>query len=371
MTPSTSVTTVNPPSIGAPRADPVRADAVVADVTAAAPGRLVRRRVGGVVALGFALALGVLLSLAVGAKSIPWSVVVEAFVGYDADVTDHLIVRELRLPRTLLGMLVGGALGVAGALMQGVTRNPLADPGLLGVNAGASFAAVLAIWLFGIGSVGGLVWFAFVGAALASVAVYVLGTAGRGGATPVRLALAGAALAALLFALTRAVTLLDQATLDQFRFWAVGSLSGRSAEVAGQVAPFVAAGAVLALAAARQLNALALGDDTARALGTRVGLARLVSVAGITLLCGSAVAAAGPIGFVGLVVPHAVRAWFGPDQRWLIPGAAFAGAAFLLWCDTAGRIIARPGEVQVGIMTAAIGGPAFVVLVRRVRMAQL
>ncbi|MEP2373646.1 MAG: iron chelate uptake ABC transporter family permease subunit [Ilumatobacter sp.] len=318
-----------------------------------------------------AVAFGVLVSLAVGAKSIPWGTVIDAFVATDPAATDHLIVRELRLPRTVLGVLVGVSLGMAGALMQGVTRNPLADPGLLGVNAGASFAVVLAIWAFGIASVSGLVWFAFIGAAVTSVVVYALGSAGRGGATPVRLALAGAALAALLFALTRAVTLLDQATLDQFRFWVVGSLAGRGPEVAGQVAPFMVVGIALALGAARQLNALALGEEAATALGTRIAVTRAVSVLSVTLLCGSAVATAGPIGFVGLVVPHAVRVWFGPDQRWLLPASGLAGAALLLYCDTLGRIVARPGEIQVGIMTAAVGGPAFIPLVRRTRMAQL
>jgi len=329
------------------------------------------RRTTGLTVLLAAAAVGSLMSLAVGAKAIGWTTVIDAFASFDAADTDHLIVRELRLPRTLLAVLVGASLGTAGALMQGVTRNPLADPGLLGVNAGASFAVVLAIWTFGISSVGGLVWFAFVGAALASIAVYALGSAGRGGATPVRLALAGAALAALLFALTRAVTLLDQATLDQFRFWAVGSLAGRSDGIAGQIVGFVAVGLVLAIAVARQLDALVLGEDAARALGVRVNLTRVTSALAITLLCGSAVAAAGPIAFVGLVVPHVVRVVFGPDQRWLLPTSALAGAALLLWCDTIGRVAARPGEVQVGIMTAAIGGPAFVLLVRRTRMAQL
>lgn len=325
----------------------------------------------GILTLVAGVGFGVLVSLAVGSKSIPWSVVIDALVSYDPEVTDHLIVRELRWPRTLLGILVGVSLGMAGALMQGITRNPLADPGLLGVNAGASFAVVLAIWAFGITAVSGLVWFAFVGAAITSVVVYVLGSAGRGGATPVRLALAGAALAALLFSLTRAVTLLDQATLDQFRFWAVGSLGGRGTDVADQVAPFVLVGLLLSMGAARQLNALALGEEAAKSLGTRINVTRAISVLGITLLCGSAVAAAGPIGFVGLVVPHAMRVWFGPDQRWLLPASGLAGAALLLYCDTLGRIVARPGEVQVGIMTAAIGGPAFIFLVRRTRMAQL
>ncbi|NQY56791.1 MAG: iron ABC transporter permease [Ilumatobacteraceae bacterium] len=329
------------------------------------------RRIVGVIVLAVALAITVVMSLAVGAKSTPWSTVFESFLSYDRELTDHLIVRELRVPRTALGLLVGAALGAAGALMQGVTRNPLADPGLLGVNAGAAFAVVLAIWAFGVSTVLGLVWFAFIGAAIASVAVYLLGTVGRGGATPVRLALAGAALASLLGALTGAVTLLDQATLDQFRFWAVGSLSGRPPEVGWQILPFVVVGLLLAVAVARQLNAMALGDEAARSLGTKINTTRAFSVLSITLLCGCAVAAAGPIGFVGLVVPHMMRVAFGPDQRWLIPASAFAGAALILFCDTLGRIVARPGEIQVGIMTAAIGGPVFVILVRRVRMAQL
>lgn len=321
--------------------------------------------------LAILIALALVASLAIGAKSIPWSTVFEAFINYDPANTDLLIIRELRVPRTLLGLIVGLALGAAGALMQGVTRNPLADPGLLGVNAGAAFAVVLAIWLFGIRTILGLVWFAFIGAAIASVVVYLLGSGGRSGATPVRLALAGAALAALLGAMTRGVTLIDQATLDQFRFWAVGSFSGRTEGIAAQVAPFIVVGLIFALAVARQLNALALGEDAARGLGTHVGQAQAASVIGITLLTGAAVAAAGPIGFIGLVVPHVARSFFGPDQRWLLPASALLGSVFLLMADTLGRIVARPSEIQVGIMTAAIGGPVFIYLVRRTRMAQL
>lgn len=330
-----------------------------------------RRRLLGAVLLIAACVLTALMSLGFGAKAVPFGDVIEAFTDYDASNGDHLIVRELRLPRTIVGLVVGAALGVAGAVMQAITRNPLADPGILGVNAGASFAVVLAIWLFGITSVLGLVWFAFAGAAAASVVVYLLGAAGRGGPTPVRLALAGAALSALLFALTRAVTLLDQATLDQFRFWAVGSLSGRGLDVAQQTALFVALGLLIAVAISRPLNALALGEDAAAALGIEVNTLRILAAISIMLLCGSAVAAIGPVGFIGLVIPHAARAWFGPDQRWLIPACALAGPAMLLFCDSIGRIIARPGEVQVGIMTAAIGGPAFVIIVRRVRIVRL
>jgi iron complex transport system permease protein len=308
---------------------------------------------------------GVVVSLAIGSKSIPFGTVFRAFTDFDPALTDHLIVRELRLPRTILAVMVGSALGVAGALMQGVTRNPLADPGLLGVNAGAAFAVVLAIWLFEITDVFGLVWFAFVGAAITSVLVYSLGSMGRGGANPVRLALAGAALSALLGAFTGAVTLLDQATLDQYRFWAVGSLSGRDSGVTAQLFPFVLVGLVIAFGAGRQLNALALGEEAARSLGTKVNLTRLVSALAITLLCGAAVAACGPIAFVGLVVPHMMRVWFGPDQRWLMPASALAGAGLLLYCDTAGRIVARPGEIQVGIMTAVIGAPYLLWLLMR------
>lgn len=329
-----------------------------------------RRLTGLVLLIGLVVA-GFVASLAVGTKSISFWVVLEAFFDRDPDELDHLIVRELRQPRTLLGLTIGAGFGAAGALMQAVTRNPLADPGLLGVNAGASFAVVVGIWLFDVTAASTLVWFALLGAGVAAIAVYVLGTAGRAGATPVRLALAGAALAALLFALTRAVVLMDQEALDQYRFWAVGSLAGRSDDLAGQVAPFIIVGLVMAVAVSRQLNTVAMGDDAARALGTKLGRLRLASVGAITLLCGASVAAAGPVAFVGLVVPHAARTWFGPDERWLIPASALGGSALLLICDTLGRVVARPGEIQVGIMTAVLGGPAFIFLVRRTRMAQL
>jgi iron complex transport system permease protein len=316
------------------------------------------------------LAFAVLLSLAVGSKPIPFGTVIRAFTDFDGS-NDHLVVRELRLPRTVVGVLVGAALGMAGALMQAITRNPLADPGLLGVNAGAALAVVIGIAVFDLGSLTAYVWLAFVGAMVAAVAVYALGSIGRGGATPVRLALAGAALSALLGSFTSAFTLLDRDVLDQFRFWSVGSLSGRDEALMFQVLPFIAVGLLLGLGCARPLNSLGLGEDAARALGTSVGWTRAATALSVTLLCGAATAACGPIGFVGLVVPLAARVVTGPDQRWLLPYSAVLGPVVLLTCDVVGRIIARPGEVQVGIMTAALGGPAFVVLVRRVRMAQL
>ena len=344
---------------------------VVPAGTRGARTRATSRRVVAVAVLSGLLFVAVLLSLAIGAKSIPAGTVVAAFTHFDSTNADHLVVRELRLPRTIVGLLVGVALGMSGAVMQAVTRNPLADPGILGVNAGASFAVVLGIFAFGVGSTLGLVWFAFAGAALASVIVYLLGSLGGPAASPVRLALSGAALSSLLFALTRAITLLDEATLDQFRFWAVGSLAGRDADVVRSIVWFVVVGAVLAAGLSRPLNAMGLGDDTAAALGVKVGIVRGLSGVAIVLLCGAAVAACGPIAFVGLVVPHAVRTLVGPDQRWLMVGSAIAGPLLLIGCDAIGRVVARPSEVQVGIMTAAIGGPALVLLVRRARLVQL
>jgi iron complex transport system permease protein len=317
------------------------------------------------------LAVAALASIAVGARSIGVGTVWQALVDSSVSSDEAVVVRELRLPRTLLGVLAGLALGVAGALMQGHTRNPLGDPGLLGVTAGASLAVVLAISVLGVGTPSGYVWFAFGGALAGTVAVYAIGSAGRGGATPVTLALAGAALSALLYALVRALLVSDQQTLDGFRFWVVGSLAGRGPDVAWQVAPFVAAGLVLALVNAPALNLLGLGEDAARGLGQRIWLARAVGLAAVTLLCGAATAACGPIAFVGLVVPHAVRAFTGPDHRWLIPCSALSGAVLLLTADVIGRVVARPGELQVGIVLALIGAPFFIALVRRRRTAGL
>ena len=322
-----------------------------------------------VVLLLVLVAAAALLSVAVGTRTIGpagiWTALFDGTLGSE----DAVVVRQLRVPRTAVGLLAGLALGIAGALMQGHTRNPLGDPGLLGVTAGASLAVVLAIAVFGVGTPAGYVWFAFAGALAGTVLVYAIGAAGRGGATPVTLALAGAALSALLYALVRAVLVSDQQTLDAFRFWVVGGLSGRGAGVAAQVAPFVAAGVVLALVNAPALNLLAFGEDVARGLGTRIASARAVGLGAITLLCGAATAACGPIAFVGLVVPHVVRAFTGPDHRWLIPCSGLLGAALLLTADVLGRVVARPGELPAGIVLALVGAPFFVALVRRQRTA--
>jgi ABC-type Fe3+-siderophore transport system permease subunit len=329
------------------------------------------RRLLGLAVLLALVVVAALASIAVGTRSIGLGEVWRSLFDGGPGTEESVIVRQLRVPRTALGLLVGLSLGVAGALMQGHTRNPLGDPGLLGVTAGASLAVVLAIAWFGIGSPSGYVWFAFGGALAGTVLVYAIGSAGRGGPTPVTLALAGAALSALLYALVRAVLVSDQQTLDSFRFWVVGSLAGRGPDIAWQVAPFIVIGLVLAVANAPALNLLGLGEDVARGLGQRIWPARVLGLAAITLLCGAATAACGPIAFVGLVVPHAVRAFTGPDHRWLIPCSGLLGAALLLIADVVGRIVARPGEVQVGIVLALIGAPFFIALVRRRRTAGL
>ncbi len=315
-------------------------------------------------------ALCALLSLAVGAQAIAPAEVWRALTA-PAGSDEHVIVRTLRVPRTLVGLSVGAALGLAGALIQGHTRNPIADPGLLGVGAGAAFGVVLSIFALNLRLPGGYVWFAFAGALAASVLVFVLGSTRRGSNTPVTLALAGAAVSALLGALTSALVLLDPVALNGFRFWAVGSLAGRGTDVLVPLLPFLLLGAVLALANSRALNSLGLGEDVARSLGLHVGRARIVGVASLTLLAGAAVAAAGPIAFLGLIVPHIARAATGPDHRTLLPASALLGGSVLLLADIVGRLVAPPGELQVGIVLAAVGAPFFIHLVRRRRLVGL
>jgi iron complex transport system permease protein len=325
----------------------------------------------GLIVLLVVLAATALCSLAFGSKEIAFHDVVDALFHYDPTSNDHLIIRTLRVPRTITGLLVGIALGLSGAVMQGVARNPLADPGILGVEAGSALFVVIAIHTFGIATLLGYVWFAFAGAAISSVVVYALGSLGREGATPVKLDLAGAAITAFVGSITTAIPVTDVDTLDQFRFWAVGSLSGRGADIATQMAPFIAVGSVMALASGRTLNALALGDDVARSLGQRVGWSRAFGALSIVLLVGAATAAAGPIGFVGLAVPHVARAITGPDYRWVLPYSAILAPILLLGSDVVGRIVIRPSELQVGVVTALVGAPFFIVLVRRRKLAEL
>jgi iron complex transport system permease protein len=315
------------------------------------------------------LAVAVFASLAFGSRDIALPVVVEALLHRDPSVNDHVVIWDLRLPRTVIGLLAGLALGLSGGLMQGLTRNPIADPGLLGINAGASLAVVVAITWLGIGTTAGYIWFAFVGAALAALLVYGVGSMGWGGATPVKLAIAGSALTAVLTSLITLVLLTNLQTLERYRFWQVGSLVGRDLDTARTVLLFIVAGTALALGSGRVLNALSLGDDVAHGLGQRVVRDRATVLVAIVLLCGSATALAGPIVFVGLVVPHAARWVTGPDYRWILAYSAVLGATLLIAADVLGRLIVSPGEVEAGLVAAFLGGPVLIALVRRSRMA--
>ncbi|QJT00791.1 iron chelate uptake ABC transporter family permease subunit [Streptomyces asoensis] len=337
-----------------------------AETAPAPPKRRAIRAVGLLAAVAVLLLVAV-MSIAVGAKELSVAQVLHGLFEDSGTYAD--VVVDERLSRTVLGLLVGAALGLSGALLQALTRNPLADPGLLGINAGASAAVVTAITYFGVTSLTGYVWFAFFGAAAVGALVWFLG--GSRGATPVRLALAGTAISAALYGYLQAVMIMDDAALSRMRFWTVGSLSTATDETIRQVLPFLVVGTLLAFVLARPLNAVAMGDDTAKALGANLNRTRALSMLAATVLCGAATAACGPIVFVGLMVPHIVRSFTGPDLRWIMPYAAVLSPVLLLGSDVIGRVVARPSEVQVGIITAIIGGPVFIFLVRRRRTAQL
>lgn len=324
-------------------------------------------RLAALIALVALTILVAVLSLRLGSLSLPTRTVWDALFNYDPSSYDQTVVRSLRLPRTLIGLGVGMALAVAGVMMQAITRNPLADPSILGVNTGASFAIVTAVYFVGLESPYQYVWFAFGGAMGASLLVYGIAQ-GRGGATPIRLALAGVVVTALLDAWISAILLLDEQTLDVVRFWLAGSVAGRSLDVFWLVLPFLVVGTLGGLLTARQLNALSLGDDVARAMGVRIERLRLLVTVLVVLMTGAAVAAAGPIAFVGLAVPHIVRTLTGPDYRWVLPYSLFAGAILLLGADIVGRLVVRPSELQVGIVTALVGAPFLVAIARSRRI---
>jgi iron complex transport system permease protein len=289
------------------------------------------------------------------------------------EVADDIgaIAVQQRIPRTVLALVAGAALALSGALMQAITRNPIADPGILGVNMGAALFVVCGIAFLGISSAFEYLGLALAGAAIAAVFVYVVGSVGAGGATPIKLALAGAATTAALSSLVSAVLLPRVAAMNEFRFWQVGGVGGASWETMAVIVPMIAFAAAIAFIAAPALNALALGDDVAVGLGVRVGRTRIVAAAAGVLLCGAVTAVAGPIAFVGLMVPHVVRLASGPDQRWILPFSALGGAVLLTAADTVGRLIGHPGEVEAGIVTAFLGAPVLVVIARRTRMKAL
>lgn len=324
----------------------------------------------GAFALVGALVAAVLLSLALGANPLSPRLVVDTFAGGGTGESQY-IVWQLRVPRTLAGIAAGAALGVAGALIQAFTRNPLADPGILGVNAGAAFAVALGVALLGMRDPASFVWLAFAGALVVTLGVYLIGSSGRGGADPIRLTLAGVALGAVFSGLVTGMTLSNPDAFDAMRSWHAGSLLGAGADALVAIVPFIAVGLIIASAVAPGLNALALGDDVARSHGANVRLIRVFVVVAVTLLAGAATALVGPIAFVGLMVPHAVRLLAGPDQRWLLPMSACGGAVLLVLADAVGRVIGSPGEIEAGVVTAFLGAPVLVAIARRTRMKAL
>jgi iron complex transport system permease protein len=366
---------MNADTLGQMRADPAGSPASASPAPnppgGASPSRLRSGRLKLLVLSAAILIVLCITSLLIGARPVALSTAFEALFAYDPASAEHIIIRDYRLPRTLLGVLCGAAFGVSGALIQAATRNPLADPGILGVNAGAAFFVTLAVGLFGFHAIASYLWFAFLGAITVTLLVYAVGARGRDGATPVRLVLSGVALSAVLGGIGSSITLLDPLAFDSLRLWSIGSLAGRNIDVVLTVAPFIVCGLVLSLCVAPSLNAIALGDDPSRALGVNLARTRILVVIAVTLLAGGATAAAGPIGFVGLMVPHVVRWLTGPDQRRIIPFTILCSPILLLAADIAGRLVLFPGELEAGIVTAFIGAPVLIALARRTRASGL
>jgi iron complex transport system permease protein len=344
------------------------AKAVFAKDTITVAGR--SRRLFGLLVATLALIAVICMSLAVGARTIPLTDVASVFFSSDSTI-DSQTIWSLRLPRTLLGVMAGIAFALSGALMQAFTRNPLADPGVLGINAGAAFAMVVAIGLLGISHPLSLIWFAFAGTGIAAIAVYLSAMGGRAGATSLRLTLAGVAIGSVLRGLTSALIFLDPNTFDHMLNWEVGSLAITGYDNLVVTAPFVAIGIVVAMISAPALNVVGLGDDQARSLGAGIGGVRVMVVIAVMLLTGAATAAAGPLGFIGLMVPYAARWIGGTDQRWIFAYTLVLAPIVLLSADVLGRLSMRPAEIQVGIVTAFIGAPVLIWLVRARKVSAL
>jgi len=320
--------------------------------------------------VSLAVLAGLLLaSVLIGSREVSWDEIVAA-LGGSVDGFGAAAVAT-RIPRTLLAVVAGAALGMSGAVMQGVTRNPLADPGILGVNVGAALAIVCGMAYFGLTNAHEMIWTAILGAGVTALFVYTIGSLGRGGSTPLKLALAGAATSAALASFVTAVVLPRNDIAGGVRSWQIGGVGGATMANIQVVAPFLVVGFIICFLSAKSLNSLALGDDLAAGLGERVALARASAAIGAVVLCGAVTAVAGPIGFVGLVVPHACRLLVGVDHRWLLPFSAVLGAALLTGADVLGRIVARPSEIDVGIITALIGAPFFIYIVRRRKVREL
>lgn len=357
--------------LGRPAAPPAASEGAARPGSPAAEvlRRGAARRTGWLLALGVAVLLLGVVSVALGARDVGLADIIGAFQGSSDSVGEGAVLK--RLPRTVLAALVGAALAVAGTAMQAVTRNPLAEPGIMGISSGAALAVVACISFLGVHRPFPLMGIAIAGAAGSALFVYVIGSLGGGGATPYKLALAGAASAAAFISLTNAIMLPRVDLLRTFQFWRVGSVGGASWESIAVALPFFAVGAAICLWTARGMNSLALGDALATGLGEHVMRTRAIAACGAVVLCGAATAVAGPIGFVGLLVPHACRTLIGPDHRWLVPCSALGGAVLLLAADVLGRVIARPEEVEAGVITAFLGAPFLIWIVRRQRVREL
>ncbi|MNO65161.1 Ferric enterobactin transport system permease protein FepD [compost metagenome] len=319
--------------------------------------------------LGSILFLGlcVLASLAWGSKNVGFSEAINALLNSTDLSFSALVVRE-RIPRTIFGIMAGASLGISGALMQSITRNPIADPSILGVNTGASLFVVIGIAYFNISSANQYIWLALAGAGITAVIVYFIGSIGNGGATPIKLALAGAATSAVLTSLVSAIILPRSDAMDKFRFWQVGSIGGANWDSIRLILPFVIIGLIISVAATPALNVLALGDDVATGLGVNIGVIRVICAVAGVILSGATTAIAGPIAFIGLMIPHTIRLIFGSNLNGIVPLSAIGGAALLIISDVIGRVIGSPGEVQVGIITAFIGAPILIMIARKAKV---
>jgi iron complex transport system permease protein len=323
-----------------------------------------RTRILGLLVAIVLLALTCVASLAIGTENVSVATVWHAVTDY-RDIGDQWIVYELRIPRTVLALLVGLALGLSGTLIQSVGRNPLADTEILGINSGAALFIVSAIAFGGMTGIWTYIWFGFAGALFAMALVYLVGMTGRATVTPVRVLLAGVAVGAVMDGVGFAVRLHSPRAFDNMRFWDAGALDGRPLGVAAAIAPFIAVGALLCIVVSRSLNVTALGDDLAKSMGGNVVRIQVLSLVAVTLLAGAATAGAGPIGFVGLMVPHAVRRFTGPDWRWILAYATVVAPILLMAADIVGRVVIRPAELPAGIVTAFLGAPVLIWLVRK------
>lgn len=321
-------------------------------------------RLIGLIVGSFLFLISIGASIVLGYTNTPIDLAVKAFTDFDGS-NEHIIIQSVRLPRALIAAVVGGSLAIAGALMQALTKNPLASPGIFGVNAGASFFIVVAVSFFSVGAMTQYTWIAFLGATVAALSVYFLGSLGREGLSPMKLTLAGAAVAALFASFTQGLLVLNEKALDEVLFWLAGSVQGRKLELLFPVLPYIGIAFLLSLLIASQVNLLMMGEDVAKGLGQKTGLIKLVAAVVIVLLAGSSVAVAGPIGFIGIVVPHLARALVGIDHRWIIPYCAIIGGMLLIWADISARYVIMPQEVPVGVMTAIIGTPFFVYIARK------